>query len=130
MKKKSKFAAKAIADTGWASFLAMLLYKCPLQGHHLIKINQWLPSSKTCSSCGNKQDISLNIRWYDCPNCGISVHRDTNAAINIDNFGFYQWSYDNKPGQELPKVPVDSFLEILSSDGITSTDMKREACVL
>ena len=130
MKRKSKPVAKAIADTGWAIFLLMLAYKCPLQGHHLIKTNQWLPSSKGCHNCGNKQDIPLNIRWYDCPNCGISIHRDINAASNIDNFGFYQWSYDNKPGQELPKVPVDSFLEILASDGITSTDMKREACVL
>ena len=53
MKRKSKPAAKAIADAGWAMLASSIAYKCRLEGHHFFKINQWLPSSKTCSSCGH-----------------------------------------------------------------------------
>jgi len=129
MKKKSKPAAKAIADTGWSSFLSMLAYKCQLFGHHFVKISQWLPSSKTCSACGNKQDIPLKIRIYNC-SCGLTLHRDVNAAINIGNWGYQDWMCNSKSGWESPKVPVDSFLEILASDGVSSSDMKREAVAL
>jgi len=129
MKKKSKPAAKAIADTGWSSFLSMLAYKCQLFGHHFFKISQWLPSSKTCSACGNKQDIPLKIRIYNC-SCGLTLHRDVNAAINIGNWGYQDWMCNSKSGWESPKVPVDSFLEILASDGVSSSDMKREVVVL
>ena len=47
MRRKSKPTAKAIADAGWAMLIGALAYKCQRQGHHLIRINQWLPSSKT-----------------------------------------------------------------------------------
>jgi putative transposase len=129
MKRKSKGAAKAIQDTAWATFLLALEYKCRLYGHHFQKINQWLASSKTCSACGTKQSIPLDIRQYTCP-CGLDIHRDTNAAINIDNWGRQQWFVNSKTGQELPSVPVDSLVEILSSDGTSATEMKQESTAL
>jgi putative transposase len=30
----------------------------------------------------------LNIRTYECNNCGLSINRDLNAAINIRNTTF------------------------------------------
>jgi putative transposase len=129
MKRKSHAVAKAIQDVSWATFLLALEYKCRLYGHHFQKINQWLASSKTCSSCWAKQIIPLDIRQYTCP-CGLDIHRDTNAAINIDNWGRQQWSLNTKTGQYLPSVPVDSLVEILSSDGISATEMKQESTAL
>ena len=65
MKRKSRPAAKAIADAGWAMLANSIEYKCRLEGHHFFKINQWLPSSKTCSACGHKKhQMDLKQREY------------------------------------------------------------------
>ena len=131
MKRKSKPTAKCIADAGWAMLASSLAYKCLRQGHHFIRINQWLPSSKTCSSCGaRKPHMDLKQREYHCDECGITQHRDTNAAVNIRNWGHQQWTIDHA-GQELPQAPVDVMADILTHWGeISATTMKQEATAL
>ena len=126
MKRKNHYTAKAIADSSWGVFFSMLEYKCKLNGHHLVKINQWLPSSKTCSSCGNQnQSIPLDQRVFTCSECGSLIHRDINAAINIHNWGKQQ--YNLKSGQLLPVGPVDVVSDILSNyGGISQTQLKQE----
>ncbi len=42
-------------------------------------------TSKTCSNCGNIQDMPLSERTYNCQRCGMSRDRDINASINILN---------------------------------------------
>ena len=44
------------------------------------------PSSQICSHCGHRQKMVLNERTYVCSECGMSLDRDTNAALNIRNF--------------------------------------------
>ena len=44
-------------------------------------------TSKTCSNCGCVQEMPLNKRTFDCPDCGISIDRDLNASLNIRNIG-------------------------------------------
>jgi putative transposase len=78
--------AGAIADLGFYEFKRQLQYKCLAYGAELELVDQWFPSSKTCSCCGHKQDMPLKIRVYDCPSCGLSMDRDLNAAINILNY--------------------------------------------
>ncbi|MDI6453646.1 zinc ribbon domain-containing protein, partial [Peloplasma aerotolerans] len=51
-------------------------------GKTLIKIDQYYPSTKTCSQCGKQKDILLFERTYSCV-CGQKMDRDLNAAINI-----------------------------------------------
>lgn len=75
--------AKAIADCGFHEFRRQLEYKCQKFGSKLTIISRWYPSSKTCSSCGNIQDMPLKKRTYDCNSCGISIDRDLNASLNI-----------------------------------------------
>ncbi|WP_293142942.1 zinc ribbon domain-containing protein [Okeania sp. SIO3I5] len=36
-------------------------------------VDRFFPSSKTCSNCGHVQDIPLNVRTYECPDCGLSI---------------------------------------------------------
>ena len=124
--KKKHLSAKAVADSNWRQLITYLKYKCQLQGHHLIEINRWLPSSKTCSNCGHKkEEIDLKQRTYNCNACGINLHRDTNATINIANWGIQQ--YKQQTGQELPGAPVDWFEDLLSNiDGMSSTELKQE----
>jgi len=131
--KKNKYAAKAIADSGWAMLANALEYKCQILGHHLLHINQWLASSKTCSSCGNKQiSMPLNKRVFNCDDCDAVIHRDTNAAINIKNWGHQQWMHNNKKSrQELPVAPVDVMMDIIANcGGISQSQMKQEAVSL
>jgi putative transposase len=76
--------ARAISCSGWAEFRAMLEYKCERAGRHLIVIDRWYPSSKTCSACGHLlASLSLSTRTWRCPSCGTRHDRDINAARNV-----------------------------------------------
>lgn len=79
---------KSVHDNGWGIFTTFLKYKLADQGKHLVKIDKWFPSSKTCSNCGYiKKDLELKDRQWECINCGIFYDRDYNAAINIRDEG-------------------------------------------
>lgn len=81
---KNKKLSRAISEQGWYQFRSFLEYKCNWYGRELVIINQWYPSSKTCSSCGSIQTkMPLNIREWTCPDCGSHHDRDVNAAKNI-----------------------------------------------
>ena len=87
MMKNSKLA-KHIADPSWHSFVIKLDYKAKQQGKHLVKIDQWFASSKTCHCCGHKVDgMPLCVRDWQCPSCSSYLDRDINAAINIEQQG-------------------------------------------
>lgn len=76
--------AKAISDSGWGTFRAMLAYKAEKVGKTLVVIDRWYPSSKTCSACGHLlATLSLGTRHWTCPTCGTRHDRDENAAKNI-----------------------------------------------
>lgn len=76
--------AKHIADAAWHSLVMKLEYKAKEEGKHLIKINQWVASSKTCSCCDHKlNELKLNVREWQCPKCQAQLDRDINAAINV-----------------------------------------------
>ena len=81
---KNHKLAGAIADGGFYEFRRQLKYKCDWYGSKLTLIDQWYPSSQICSSCGHKQKMPLSKQTYECSNCGISVDRDLNAAINLE----------------------------------------------
>jgi putative transposase len=81
---RNRRLAKAIADCGRGTFRAMLEYKAARYGRHVIVIDRWYPSSKTCSACGHLLAIlDLKIRTWQCPSCGTRHDRDVNAAKNI-----------------------------------------------
>jgi putative transposase len=81
---RNRTLAKAIADCGWGTFREMLGYKAARYGRHLIVIDRWYPSSKTCSACGYVlASLSLKTRMWQCPSCGTRHDRDINAAKNI-----------------------------------------------
>lgn len=81
---KNKKLSKHIADASWSALIQKLGYKAKEQGKHLIKIDQWFASSKTCSCCGHKlEELSLKVRNWQCPACSVRHDRDINAALNI-----------------------------------------------
>lgn len=85
---KNHNLARSISDASWGLLTSMLEYKSNWYGRNLIKINQWSPTSKTCSNCGSvKEKLLLSERMYKCDSCGFEIGRDLNAAINIKNTG-------------------------------------------
>lgn len=81
---------KATLDNGYGMFLDMLTYKLQERGGELIKVDKWFPSSQICNCCGFQNSIlkDLTIRYWNCPNCGVTnIDRDVNAAKNIKQEG-------------------------------------------
>ncbi|WP_422462973.1 zinc ribbon domain-containing protein [Endozoicomonas sp. ALB115] len=69
-----------MSDAGWSSLITRLEYKAKQTGDHLVKIDQWFPSSKACSCCGQKRnEMPLKVRSWVC-SCGAIHDRDINAA--------------------------------------------------
>ena len=81
---KNRKLAKALSDSALGGFLEKLKSKAEALGIPIIHASQFFASSKTCSNCGHKKDdLTLSDRHYQCRNCGASLDRDVNAAINL-----------------------------------------------
>jgi putative transposase len=78
--------AKSIADAGWSGFLTILNHKAACAGRSVVAVNPAY-TSQTCSGCGIMVKKGLSVRWHSCPECGMSLHRDHNAAKNIERAG-------------------------------------------
>lgn len=98
---KNHKLGQSISDAGWSEFVRQLEYKCEWRGKHLIKIDRFYPSSKTCSNCGWKnENLELKDRSWICGGCGETHDRDLNAAINIRNAG------TGSPGEPVEMSPL------------------------
>jgi putative transposase len=83
---KNHHLAKSISDAGWAAFLAILSYKAAWAGRRVVAVTPAF-TSQICSDCGVLVHKGLSVRWHRCPDCGTSLHRDQNAAKNIERAG-------------------------------------------
>ena len=83
---KNHHLAKSIADAGWSQFLSILSFKAACAGRRVIAVNPAY-TSQICSGCGVVVQKGLSVRWHSCPDCGASLHRDHNAARNIERLG-------------------------------------------
>ena len=77
--------SKSILDSGWGMFKQYLTYKAASAGREIRLVNPAY-TSKCCSNCGKEfQNFDLrgaHTRWVECE-CGLSLDRDHNAALNI-----------------------------------------------
>ena len=75
---------KATLDNGYGKFLSMLEYKLSERNKYLVKVDKWFASSQICHCCGSvhPEMKNLAIRTMKCE-CGLTISRDQNAAINI-----------------------------------------------
>ena len=84
--------AKSISDAGWTAFLSILSilsilsFKAACAGRSVVAVPPAY-TSQTCSGCGVLVSKGLSVRWHSCPDCGTSLHRDHNAARNIEGPG-------------------------------------------
>lgn len=89
MKQTNPSLSPKLNDNACAAFfrkLEQILYR---NGKKLIRVDAQFPSSQICSCCGaylGKQP--LGREYITCPNCGVTIRRDHNAARNIRDEGF------------------------------------------
>ena len=83
---KEKQASKYITEASYRKFRLLLENRVNKYETTIVIANQYYASSKTCSVCGNKQEMKVDKRTYKCEKCGLILNRDLNAAINLANF--------------------------------------------
>jgi putative transposase len=79
---KNPRLSKSIADVSWSMFFTRLVVKAEEAGRHVVKVDPAY-TSQTCSACGHRQPMPLSVRVYECPQCGLVIHRDHNGSLNI-----------------------------------------------
>jgi len=81
--------SRHVHDAGWGAFRRMLEYKAGWYGSKVVVAPRHFPSTRTCSHCGwvSPGPIPLTVRVFGCPQCGLEMDRDLNAAINLKNHG-------------------------------------------
>jgi putative transposase len=87
---RNRRLAKSITDAGWAQFRSILASKAACAGKRVVAVPAQY-TSQDCSGCGERAPKSLSVRTHVCPNCGLVMDRDENAARNILAVGM-QWA--------------------------------------
>lgn len=65
-------------------------------------LNRWIPTTKLCTSCGRKYNISQMERTFKCK-CGVTADRDVHAAQNM------VWIYENLVGRDAAEFTLKEF---------------------
>jgi len=85
--------AKSVSDAAWRMLVTITSYKAESAGSIVVLVDP-RNTSQLCSRCGLKVTKLLSDRVHECPECGLVMDRDENAAINILRLGL----------QSLPKA--------------------------
>ena len=84
---KNSTLRRHVSNSAFYSTIQEMKWQCLKYGIPFIQADRMFPSSQYCSSCGNKQKMPLSKRIYHCPNCGLKIDRDLNAAKNLYLYG-------------------------------------------
>ena len=98
--------SKSILDAGWGYFRQQLLARAAYAGRTIVEVNPAF-TSKMCSHCGQLfESLTLAERWVECE-CGLSLDRDHNAALNLLKAGRALWgeTWAVQPRRACPKKP-------------------------
>lgn len=97
--------SKSILDAGWNQLITFTLYKAEEAGSTIVMVDPY-NTSQACSGCGSIVKKSLSVRVHHCPDCGLIIDRDVNAAINILHRAL------NPPGRggQAPTWPVGAYV--------------------
>ena len=88
LKSMKRLWGRKVSDLALAEFLQILQWVAKKKGKLVAFIDQWYPSTKTCSTCGHVlKKLDLKQREWHCPACAAHHDRDLNAAKNIHRVG-------------------------------------------
>ena len=101
----SGWFGKQIQSSAIGSIIGSLKQRHP----NPVVLDRYIPTTKTCSVCGNIQNMSLNNRTYVCSNCGSISDRDINSAINMVKLSDFSVPWE--PGELTPTEKKARVLE-------------------
>ncbi|HEX7619979.1 MAG TPA: transposase, partial [Anaerolineales bacterium] len=90
---QNRHLSRSSHDAGLGALRQMHEYKAEEAGVQVVTVNP-RHTSQACSGCGSKVLKELSDRVHNCPDCGLVLDRDVNAARNILNLAF-----PNLPGR-------------------------------
>jgi putative transposase len=79
---RNHYLAKSIADAGWGQLRLFTSYKAEEAGKRVEAVDPY-GTTRDCSRCGFHVPKNLSERIHECPNCGLKIDRDWNAARNV-----------------------------------------------
>lgn len=84
---KNRHLSRAIQEQCFSEITRQMKYKCEWNGIEFIQADRFYPSSKTCSNCGCvHKGLTLKDRTFICPECGFTIDRDYQAALNLSRY--------------------------------------------
>jgi len=78
---------RKVSDLGFAQFVEIVEWVAFKYDKQVLFLDRWTPTTQTCSNCGERQKLELKQRLFACGQCGLTLDRDHNAAINIQRAG-------------------------------------------
>lgn len=86
MQQNKKLSPK-LQKTGMYAFKECMKWHAKKHKIEVREVDRFFPSSQECSKCGyrNEEMKDLSKRTFVCPECGNTLDRDFNAAINLRN---------------------------------------------
>jgi putative transposase len=86
---RNRHLSKSISDAAWGQFRTILAAKAAYAGRQMVAVPPHY-TSQDCSGvradgrrCGARVEKSLSVRTHVCPDGGLVLDRDQNAALNI-----------------------------------------------
>jgi putative transposase len=78
----TKTIRRGVADVAWGQFVSFITYKAAWASRGVVRVNP-KGTTQMCSGCGAIVPKDLSVRTHECPECGLKIGRDVNAALNI-----------------------------------------------
>ena len=88
---KTKLFSKKMSQQRLGSFDLILEYKAVKAGIRHVGVNP-RHASTDCFRCEHRQATPLSVRIFRCLQCGLSICRDINSAINACARGYPMWN--------------------------------------
>jgi putative transposase len=83
---KNHHRATSSVDAGWRQLVRILAAKAAYAGRRVVAVPP-ASISHSCSGGGVIVAKDVSVRWHAYPDCGTSLHRDVNAAKNLQTLG-------------------------------------------
>ena len=73
------------------------------QSSQSVILDKWFPTTKYCPKCGNKVNLELSDRVFECPTCKEKEDRDIHAAKNMIYF-YLQYNKLDRSGTDQTSI--------------------------
>ena len=81
---KNHRVARVISDVAFSEFKRILTYKATQHRIAIVEVERFFPSSQICNDCNYQfKELTLTMREWNCPKCGVHHDCDNNASLNI-----------------------------------------------